>query len=119
MFERDAPYAMALGMSLDEYWYGDPFLLVTYRKYNALQKRKADEIAWLNGYYNYIGLKCALSAVFAKTESDVEPYPEMPLQAQKAMQDSIDEEERERRELLEARLYMETMLAVGKNWGQQ
>ena len=111
---------MALGMSYADYWYGDPMMLPMYIKYNRLCRIRADEQAWLTGAYVYRALNCALAALFAKSNADLPEYPERPYLS-KDREDTVSAtsaEDREKQELLQARLHMEAMKAAGKNWGK-
>lgn len=55
LFEKCAPYYLSLGMTLQEYWRGEPKLAQYYLSaFNIKQKRELQNqnfIAWLNGLY--------------------------------------------------------------------
>ena len=42
---------MFYGMSYDEYWHGNPWLVVPYRQSYLLSQRKRNEEMWLQGLY--------------------------------------------------------------------
>lgn len=119
MFERDAPIAMAMGMTYHDYWYGPATMLTTYREYNALKRKQKDEEAWLHGLYVYQAFKSVISGLFSSKSSDTIEYPEEPLLSQQDDRGGLSAEEREQQEMVAARLHMEAMKAAGKNWGKQ
>ena len=72
---------MSIGMSYDEFWNGDVFMVKAYRKANELRDRRMNQELWLQGKYVYDAL-CSASPLFrfstkpAKSEPYVkEPYP--------------------------------------------
>ena len=51
LFERDCPYYLSIGMTYDQYWYGDPLMVRTFYKAHKLKEQLADQQAWLQGQY--------------------------------------------------------------------
>ena len=54
------------GMTEAQFWDGDPWLVVAYRRKLELESDRLNEAAWLNGYYNFIGVSTALANAFRK-----------------------------------------------------
>lgn len=52
-FEAAFPFYLAIGMSADEFWRGDPRLVEFYRAANEQRMRQRDFQAWLQGRYVY------------------------------------------------------------------
>lgn len=51
IFESECPYFMAIGMTYNEFWFGDPYLVRYYREaYNFKRKIKNEEM-WVQGMY--------------------------------------------------------------------
>ncbi len=74
---------MSIGMTYDEFWYGDVERVKAYRKANDLRDRRRNQELWLQGMYIYEAL-CDASPLFRislkkgviKPEPYVkEPYP--------------------------------------------
>ena len=52
---------MALGMTYEQYWYGDPWMVVTFRKAHELKKNMLNEQMWLMGLYVSDAVESAIS----------------------------------------------------------
>lgn len=91
MFERLCPYYMAIGMTYDQFWHGDPALARYYRKAEEIKETKANQELWLQGLYIYHAL-CDVSPIlhaFAKAGTKPLPYLDEPVpltQAQREQQ---------------------------------
>lgn len=42
-----------MGMTYEQYWDGDPWAVVAYRKADKIQMQRKNEYAWLQGMYFY------------------------------------------------------------------
>lgn len=73
------PDYLAMGMTLSEFWDGDPENLVYIREADRLRKQQRNFDAWLQGRYVYDALLCA-SPMFRDWLRDHHPekYPEEP-----------------------------------------
>lgn len=70
---------MSIGMTYDEYWYGDPRRFKFYRKANELSIKRKNEELWLQGAYNFQAFATALSNLsFDKKKHKVNNYLEKP-----------------------------------------
>ena len=56
MFWDALPYYLSIGMTTDEYWYGDCLLVRAFRKADELNRRRQNEMLWLQGAYVYEAL---------------------------------------------------------------
>ena len=79
ILENLCPDYMAMGMSWDEYWYGDPLMTIAYRKAYELKSKSRNHDAWLQGMYIYEALVdvAPILRAFSK-ESKPTPYPDKP-----------------------------------------
>lgn len=74
--------ALRFGMPPDEFWHGDPRLIIAYK--DAFVKRERDRnidtdtLAWLTGMYTMKGFGIVISNAFGKRRSS-EKYPQEPL----------------------------------------
>ena len=96
-------YALVLGMTPEQYWYGNPRLILNYeKKYQDEMLRKRQE-AWLFGAY----VKSALSSTILvagladkDTSKKMPQYPDMPMptndDGEVEMSETAKELERER-----------------------
>lgn len=69
---------MAMGMSYQEFWDASPFLVVSYRKAYKLKREAENEMAWLQGLYNYHAFSICLANAFS-TNGKRYNYAEKPL----------------------------------------
>lgn len=65
-------------MSADEYWLGHPNLCIAYRDAQKLRMRYDNQVAWLQGMYNYQGVALAIGNSFGKKGAKKEQYPKEP-----------------------------------------
>lgn len=71
---------MAMGMSYELFWDGDPTAAVYYRKAYKLKQKHEDERAWLMGLYihNILMNVYPLYNPFASKGAKLNPYPNLP-----------------------------------------
>ena len=60
VLEEACPFYLSIGMSLAEYWDGDPILAQYYRKAYLIKQEQENNIAWLQGLYIYDAVSTAL-----------------------------------------------------------
>lgn len=92
IFKEQFPGYLAIGMTYDEYWNGDPELPKYYRKADEIRQKRINAEAWLYGRYVYEAL-CSMVPLpvgFAKKNGKPKPYPNEPHKYE------TDEEKRER-----------------------
>ena len=61
VFEEVCPVYMAYGMTYDEFWNGNPKMVIAYRKAHELDIKRRNEEMWLQGLYNFKAFSTALS----------------------------------------------------------
>ena len=107
---------MAIGMTYEEYWYGDPLMVRAFYEAWKLKKKQQDELAWLNGLYVAKALNATVMNAFKKQGSQPETYPEKPILCAEEEKNKAKTEEQEEMEALYAMAYMENMVLAGKGW---
>lgn len=110
--------AIQVGMTPDEYWYGDPSLLENYEVAYRKRREEAAYDAWLSGVY----VKAAISSsVFAcgifdsKKASSMPVYPDFKFSSLEKTALSDDEIDAERKR---AALFCESLLKNGGKGGK-
>lgn len=68
------------GMTYGEFWDGDPWLAVAYRKAYIERRKEENRRDWLQGMYFYAAVSTALGNAFRKKGARAESYLEEPLQ---------------------------------------
>jgi len=66
---------MAIGMSYDEFWNGDPSLAKDYRAAEKRRNRARNNWAHLQGLYFYDALLCASPIFHAFAKNGTKPHP--------------------------------------------
>lgn len=79
MLDRLCPEYMAMGMSYDEYWNGDPMAMRDYRKAYKIKTKNDNFLLWLQGMYIYEAIIdiAPILIPFAKNPK-LQPYPKQP-----------------------------------------
>ena len=67
---------MVMGMTPEEYWNGDVWLVKDYREAYKLQNEEANAKAWLQGLYIYNAFAVVMQNAFGKGK--MESYPNEP-----------------------------------------
>lgn len=120
-FNDHFPYYLAVGMSPEQYWDGDPMLAKYYRKSDEILRKRRNEELWLQGMYIYEAL-CDVAPVlhsFAKKGTKPRPYADHPY-ALTARDRKEEQKLAEKREKDKARRYMEAkMAAINKRFNSK
>lgn len=94
------PYYLAIGMSYDLYWHGDPRLVTTYRKAHEMKIAQKNEEMWMQGIYNLRAFKTVAEAVViglsGKNGSKPGEYPTEPFPITEAEQKAATERRKKR-----------------------
>ena len=104
-FREAFPLYLATGMSYEEFWEKESWLVKSYRE---AQKIKRDEInysAWLHGIYVLDALHTGIPVVLngiAKSRIELPKYPETPLDL---MEKNKEEQEKKQMELQKAKMH--------------
>ena len=76
------PYYLSLGMSIEDYWHGDPCIFKAYREADTLRQERENQAAWLNGLYVYDALQSVIGTLSwglgGKKGQKPEPYTNYP-----------------------------------------
>ena len=106
------PHYLAIGMTPEQYWDGDPMLAKYYREADKIRRKRRNEELWIQGMYIYEAL-CDVSPVmhaFAKRGTKPAPYPDHPyaLTADERVKEQKLKEQQDRER---AKRYMEAKMA--------
>lgn len=107
---------MAIGMTYEQYWYGDPLMVRAFYKAEQLRQQRMNEQAWLIGAYTYRALDSTVGNMMRKKGAKPSEYPEKPVELVKQEETKAEKEEREDQEEVYALAYMTNMVMAGKNW---
>lgn len=117
IYERDCPYYMAIGMTYEQYWFGDPLMVRAYYKAYKVRREREDEEAWLHGLYALNALNATVGNMFRKEGIAPATYPEEPfLLAKKREAERMRTEREKEQEAVWAKAWMTQFVDAGKRW---
>lgn len=108
---------MSIGMTYEQYWYGDVRMVEAFREAERFRQERMNTEQWLQGLYYYNAVCCALQNAFRKKSDPPAKYPDEPYDIFPKKETRQEREAREEQERLQAKLYMSQMMQAGKHWG--
>lgn len=75
IFNECFPFYLAIGMSAEEYWAGDPSLARYYRRAYKIKQDEINNTAWLQGLYVYDAISTAMSNALSKKKNRYAKQP--------------------------------------------
>lgn len=63
------------GMTYEQFWFGDPYMVNAYREAHLLRRKMRNEELWINGLYNYNGFGAVVSTAFGKHRTEYVKKP--------------------------------------------
>lgn len=96
-FEAVFPAYLAMGMTYEQFWEGDPSLVRAYRTADRINRRRRNEEMWLNGLYMMEALSSTVGNMFAKGATHQYPHEPFPI----TLEEQEERKERERRAKME------------------
>lgn len=120
-FNRVCPYFISIGMTYEQFWYGNPLMVKTYQKaFELKEKRESYKERWSiweQGLYTYEAI-CDVSPVLRAFSKATKPlrYPSKPYNIDKFELDIDDEnkkkEEKQKVERMKTQIFFE-------NWAKE
>lgn len=114
------PYYLSIGMTYEQYWNGDPTLVIYYRKAAEIQVERKNQDLWLQGMYIYEAL-CDVAPIMnamAKKGTKARPYPTQPY-AISEKQRRREEEEKERKVAMKGKMLMDRLMRQNKSHSEK
>ena len=101
IFEEVFPFYLSIGMTYEQFWEGQPSLVVFYRQADELNRKRRNQEMWLQGRYIYeaIGSFAEILPAFPKKGAKVHPYMDELIPITMAEADEC--KEREKKEKME------------------
>lgn len=112
-FNEVFPYYLSIGMTYEQFWYGDPWLAKYYRQAHELKVERKNQELWLQGLYVYEAI-CDVAPILhamAKKGTKARPYPEQPY-AITEKQRRREAEEKERRVAMKGKRMLEMFMRM-------
>ena len=119
--DGELPVYMAMGMTPDEYWNGDPALLKAYRKMDEIKRERENEMLWLQGMYIYeaIGDLAPILHAFAKKGREAKPYAERPYPITKRLKKEAEAAKEQREYEQQKARFQQMMTAVNMRFASK
>ena len=105
---------MAIGMSYEQYWYGDVWVSKSFVEADKLRQERVDTEAWQFGVYVAKAIESTICNAFLDKGKEPMQYPQQPLFVKPKEEKQIDED----LEIALAESYMSQMVRAGKKWGK-
>lgn len=101
MFDEAFPHYLLYGMTAEQYWEGDPYLVIAYRKLARLRAEQRNQEMWVQGIYILDAIYSVASG-FRKSGTPYK-YPDHPYditgrKAEEAEREPTEEEKAEARQ---------------------
>ena len=115
VFRKLCPQYLHYGMTWDQYWHGDPWMVVSYAEAHKLAIEQRNQELWLQGLYNHDAFAVVLSNAFAAKGTVPKKYLEKPLDIlPKTEEQRAADEERELRKMVRQLNMWEKQFNAGK-----
>ena len=96
------------GMTYEQFWDGDPYIATYYRRKLEIEDFRNTELAWLNGYYDFIAVSTALSNAFRGKGKKAIDYPKAP---ERKAETKIEKQAKRKKALNDSIAFLESMTA--------
>lgn len=110
---------MAIGMTYEQYWYGDVHMVRAFYEANKLRQKQIAEKAWLYGFYTLLALRATVGNMFLKKGTQPNEYPVKPFEDETEQTEQPKTAEQEEQESIFALAYMSSMVQAGQSWGKK
>jgi hypothetical protein len=89
---------MAMGMTYEQFWDGDVWMVKAFRQADAIRRRRKNEELWLEGVYMAEALSATVGNMFSKGNKHKYPSEPIPITAeeQKARREKEEKAKMER-----------------------
>ena len=109
---------MSIGMTYDQYWYGDVWMVKAFREADRLRQKRENESAWLMGAYFRMAIDSTICNAFREKGSTPVRYPDKPFGSDEPEKKKREKkQQQEDREATFAMAYMMNFVRAGQNWG--
>lgn len=111
------PAYLAMGMTYELFWHGDPDLVKAYRTADRIRRRRRNEELWLEGIYVTEALSSTVGNMFAKGAKHQYPSEPFPITLEE-QQERVERDRKARMERMKA-AFTAKALAVNAQMGGQ
>lgn len=118
IFHSDFPYFLSIGMTYEEYWFGDPLLVRDYLRAEEYRRKQENYNLWLGGIYMREAIMSSIGNAFIGKGEPAYQYMDKPIPMG---EDEIEQarKDQEEKEIQQAEAWMQLIVEQGKNWGKK
>ena len=117
IFNEECSLAMTVGMTYEQYWYGEPEMFAAYADFYKRKSKsefvERDTLAWMISSYVDAAVGHVMSAAFGERGKPKSHYPDQPVYVTE-----IDENAKAKKREREARKFESNFLAAVHNMGK-
>lgn len=106
-----------MGMSYEQFWYGEPDAAKQYRKAHEMRRRRTNEELWLSGTYMADAIKATIGNMFSKSKFEYPSEPK-PITLEEA-RERREREQKAKEEAMKARFMAKALSVNAKLGGKQ
>lgn len=117
VFEECFPFYLAIGMTYENYWAGDPSLARYYRKAYKIKQEEINNTAWLQGLYIYDAVSTALHnglRGMGKNKTPPQNYAKKPYEFNKKEKTEAEKAKEVEMEQQKATAWMENFVRINQ-----
>jgi hypothetical protein len=117
VFEECFPFYLAIGMTYENYWAGDPSLARYYRKAYKIKQEEINNTAWLQGLYIYDAVSTALHNALrgmGKNKTPPQNYAKKPYEFNKKEKTEAEKAKEVEMEQQKAAAWMENFVRINQ-----
>ena len=118
IFEECFPFYLAIGMSYEQYWEGDPKLTQYYRKAYLIKQEEINNNAWLQGMYIYDAMSTALFNALrglGKSKPPAKDYAKQPYELKNRVKSEVEKAREIEIEQEKAAAWMENFVRINQS----
>lgn len=108
---------MAMGMTYEQFWYGEPTLAEVYRKADAIRRSRKNQELWLEGIYMMNALSATVGNMFSKGQKNQYPSEPLPITLEE-QQERKEREQKARMERIKAAFTTKALVMNSKLGGE-
>ncbi len=110
------PLYMAMGMTYDQFWYGEAEMAKSFRKADEIRRKRRNEELWLEGIYMAEALSATVGNMFTKGNKHQYPSEPFPITAAE-QQERREREKKARMERIKAQFTAKALAMNAKMGG--
>lgn len=118
VFNEVFPTYLVMGMTYEQFWDGDPALVIAYRKADDMRRKRENTMLWLQGIYVAEALSSTVGNMFTKGQKHQYPTEPFPI-SQAEHEERKEREQKARMERIKAQFTARALAMNSKMGGRK